>query len=71
MTVVEIEKQDAQKNMSKRKLTYANYKNCLEATQLNNNQIIQKKKILIDSLHKKIKEFIKKQQITITNTAKM
>ena len=24
------------KNMSKRKLTYANYKNCLEATQLNN-----------------------------------
>ena len=37
MTVVEIEKQDAQKNMSKRKLTYANYKNCLEATQLNNN----------------------------------
>ena len=36
MTVVEIEKQDAQKNMSKRKLIYANYKNCLEATQLNN-----------------------------------
>ena len=36
MTVVKIKKQKAQKTVIKRKLKFENYKNCLEATQLEN-----------------------------------
>ena len=36
MMVVKIKKQKAQKTVIKRKLKFENYKNCLEATQLEN-----------------------------------
>ena len=44
MTVVKIKKQKAQKKcVIKIKLKFENYKNCLEATQLDNKIIIQGK----------------------------
>ena len=36
MTVVKIKKQKAKKSVMKRKLKFENYKNCFEATQLEN-----------------------------------
>ena len=54
------------KPVIKRKLKFENYRNCLEATQLENKINHLEKKLTIDS----IKEFIKKQ-INIKNTAKV
>ena len=52
MTVVNIKKQKAQKNVViKRKFKFENYKNSLEAIQLDNNN----KKININSIKKIIK----------------
>ena len=55
----------------KRKLKFGNYKNCLEAAQLNNkiNQL-EKNKIGIDSLKKNHKEFIKNSK-SILKTQKI
>ena len=51
MTVVKIKKQKTQKSVSKRKLEFENYKNCLEATQLENRiNYLEKNKIDIDSI---------------------
>ena len=36
MTIVKIKKLKAQKRVIKRKVTFENYENCLEATQLEN-----------------------------------
>ena len=56
----------------KKKLKFDNYKNCLEATQLENkiNHLV-KNKIKIDSFFcykSKHKEFIKKEYVNIKNT---
>ena len=57
MAAVKIKKQKAQK---KRKLKFENYKNCLEATQLENKiNYIEKNKIDIDSIKENHKEFMK------------
>ena len=55
MMVVKIKKQEAQKQCAiKRKLKFENYKNCLEATQLDSKiKHLQKNKINIDSFPKK------------------
>ena len=46
----------------KRKLKFETYKNCLEATQLDNKiKYLEKNEINIDSLKKDHKEFIRKQ----------
>ena len=37
MTVVKIKKQKEEKSVVIRKIKFGNYKNCLEATQLDNN----------------------------------
>ena len=47
----------------KRKLKFQDYKNCLEATQLNKINHLEKNKINEDSLKKEYKEFIKKNKI--------
>ena len=62
MTVLKIKNQKGRKKcVIKRKLKFENYKNCLEATQLNNKiNYLEKNEISIDSL-KKYKEFMKKQ----------
>ena len=63
MTMMKIKKQKAQKSVIKRKLKFENYKNCLEATQLENKvNHIEKNKIYIDRIKKNHKEFIKKQK---------
>ena len=50
MTVVKIKKQKAQKVYHKKKFKFENYKNCLEATQLENKiNHIEKNKIHTDS----------------------
>ena len=53
---MKIKKQNAQKTVIKRKLKFENYKNCFEATQLE-NKINQKsrKKIDITSIKKVVK----------------
>ena len=38
MTVVKIKKQNPQKSVIKRKYKFENYKNCFEATQLDNKR---------------------------------
>ena len=60
--VVKIKKgKDTKICVTKRKLKFENYKNCLEATQLENKiNCLEKNKINIDSLKKNYKEFIKK-----------
>ena len=55
--IVKITKQKAQKSFRKRKLKFVNYKNCLEATQLENK--IKKTKADIDSIKKNHQEFAK------------
>ena len=56
----------------KRKLKFENYKNCFEATQFDKKiNHLEKKKIDIDNFNKDHKEFTKKQQINIKNTAKI
>ena len=63
MTMVKIKKQKAQKSVIKRKLKFENYKNCLEATQLENKiNHIEKNKFYIDRTKKNHKEFIKKNR---------
>ena len=59
----------------KKKLKFENYKNCLEATKLENkiNHVV-KNKIKIDSFFcykSKHKEFIKKGYVNIKNTVKI
>ena len=57
MKVVTIKKQKAQK---KRQLKFENYKNCLEATQVDNKiHHLEKNENIIDILKKDHKEFIK------------
>ena len=56
MTIVKIRKQKTQKSVIKRKLKFENYKNCLEATQLENKiNHLEKDEIDIDCLKKVIK----------------
>ena len=57
--VVKIKKQKAQKSVIKRKLKFENYKNCLEATQLE-NKINYIEKIKIDTYN--LKKTIHKKQ---------
>ena len=63
MTVLKIKKQKTQKVCHKKKFKFENYKNCLEATQLENKiNHIEKNKIHTDSFScdkRKHKEFIK------------
>ena len=55
MTVVTIKNEKEQK-VCQTKLKFENYKNCLEATQLDNEiKHLEKNKIKIDSLNKVIK----------------
>ena len=50
----------------KRKLKFESYKNCLQATQLNNKiNHLEKIKIDIDSLKKDHKEFIRKNKLIL------
>ena len=44
MTVVKIKRQRSQKSVSKKKLIFENYKNCLEANQVGNKINYLKKK---------------------------
>ena len=51
-----IKKQKVQKGMSKKKLIFDNYKDCLESTQLDNKiKCLKKIKLKIDNLKKVIK----------------
>ena len=60
MTVMKIKKQKTQKSVIKRKLKFENYKNCLEATQLENKiNHLEKNKIDIDRIKENHKQFIK------------
>ena len=53
---VKIKKQKEQKSVIKRKLKFENYKNCLEAMQLENNMNhLEKNKTDIDNIEKIIK----------------
>ena len=53
---VKIKKQKEQKSVIKRKLKFENYKNCLEAIQLENNMNhLEKNKTDIDNIEKIIK----------------
>ena len=66
MTVVKIKKQKAQKCVIKRKLKFENYKNCLEATQLEKKiSHLEKNKTDIDSLKKDHKVFISNNNLTL------
>ena len=67
--VVKLKKKKEQKKRAiKRKLKFRNYKNCLEAMQLDNKEkYLEKNKIDTD----RIKENHKKQSINIKNTAKI
>ena len=60
---MKIKKQKTQKSFIKRKLKFENYKNSLEATQLDNkiNYLEKKNEISTNSLKKDHKEFKKKQ----------
>ena len=50
----------------KRKLKFENYKNCLEATQLDNKiNYLEKNEINLDSLEKDHKEFIKNNKLIL------
>ena len=64
---MKIKKQKAQKKcFLKRKLKFENYKNCLEATQLDNKiNYLEKNKIDIDSLKRDHKEFIKNNKLIL------
>ena len=60
MTVVKIKSKIHKKVCNKKnKLQFESYKNCLEATQLENKINYKEKKINIDSLKKNHKQFIK------------
>ena len=60
MMVVKIKKQKVQESVIKRRFKCENYKNCLEATQLENKlNHLEKNKIDIDSLKENYKQFIK------------
>ena len=66
--VVMIKKQKAQKVCHKKKLKFENYKNCLEATQLENKPSRKKNNIDTDSffcLKRKHKEFIKHNKLIL------
>ena len=67
MTVVKIKKQKTQKKyVRRRKLKFKNYKNCLEAPQLENKtNHLEKNKIDIDNFKKDIKEFIKNNKLIL------
>ena len=58
--VVKIKKQKTQKCVIIRKLKFKNFKNCLKATQLDNEiKYLQKNKTDIDDINKIIKKCIK------------
>ena len=67
MTVVKVKKaKGTKKCVIKRKLKFENYKNCLEATQLENKiNHLKKNKIGIDSLEKDHKRFIKNNKLIL------
>ena len=67
MSVVKIKKQKAQKKcVIKRKLKYGNYKNCLEATKLENKiNHLEKIKIDVANLTKGHQEFIKNNKLIL------
>ena len=64
------EDKKAKSEKEKKKLKFENYKNCLEATQLENKiNHLEKNEINVDSLKKGHKEFIINQWINIKNKA--
>ena len=68
MTVVKIKNQKAQKSVIKRKLKFENYKNCLEATRLENKMdYLEKNKIAKDFFccKRKHEEFIKNNKLIL------
>ena len=68
MTVVKIKNQKAQKSVIKRKLKFENYKNCLEATRLENKMdYLEKNKIEKDFFccKRKHEEFIKNNKLIL------
>ena len=67
--VVKIKKQKTQKCVIIRKLKFKNFKNCLKATQLDNEiKYLQKNKTDIDDINRIIKKCIKnKVQMMIKN----
>ena len=55
---------DTKKCVIKRKLKFENYKNCLEATQLDNKiNYLEKNEINVDSLQKDHKEIMKSNEL--------
>ena len=72
MTVVKIKKQDTKRCVMKRKLKFENYKNCLEAAQLDNKiGYLETNEISVDSLKKDHKEFIKNYKLIKKKTTKI
>ena len=72
MTVVKIKKQDTKRCVMKRKLKFENYKNCLEAAQLDNKiGYLETNEISVDSLKKDHKEFIKNYKLIKKETTKI
>ena len=67
MIVVKIKKaKGTKKCVKKRKLKFENYKNCFEATQLDNKvKYLEKNEINIDSLKNVHKEFIKDNKLIL------
>ena len=67
MTVVKIKKQkNGKKCVIKRKLNFENYKNCLEASHLENKiNHLEKNEIDVKSLKKDHKEFIKNNKLIL------
>ena len=57
--MMKIKKQKEQKSVSKRKLKFQDYENCLETSQIENQtNYIRKKKADIDSLVEDLKQFV-------------
>ena len=72
MTVVKIKKQDTKRCVMKRKLKFENYKNCLEAAQLDNTiGYLETNEISVDSLKKDHKEFIKNYKLIKKESTKI
>ena len=66
MMVVKIKKQKKQKKVCHKKNKFENYKNCLEATELKNKiKYLEQNEIIIDSLKKDHKGFIRNNKIVL------
>ena len=66
MTVVKIKKKGTKKYVIKRKLKIENYKNYLEATEVDNKiKYLEKNKVNIDNLKRNHKKFIKNNKLIL------